>query len=299
VLGFALALLLAAPAAPAKPPAPPQDVSLAAPPFEAHKVPKKDAAYFSEHFAQRLAANGIQVITPQQVTSVREMEKLRQLVGCPETSADCLIELGHMLGAQGVLRGTLGKVGESFLVDVRVYQASDGKVISARSVQAKTTEALVRALDQMATEVAAELKAVLLPKPPPSPLAEKEKEKEREKEKIVIAVPPPPPPPRPIDWRGMAWIPGAVGLAAGGAGGYFFFDAEAQRAKLNAGDIYLAEAQAARASGERSAVIGTALAVTGGALLVGAGAMFLFGAPRGPVSVTPTPTGVKMEVTFQ
>ena len=293
-------LLNGAPAgpAPARPEVALDDLTLAAPPFDAHKVPRKEAAYFSEHFNQQLAAHGVQVISPQQVTSVREMEKLRQLVGCPETSADCIIELGHVLGAQGVLRGTLGKVGDSFLVDVRVYQASDGKVISAKSATARTGEALVRALDTLAEETAREVKAAFAPpKPKTSP-------PEEIKTTTVLPLPPPPPPPkpkpkpippRPFDWRVLSWVPAVAGAAAGGASAYYLADAEGHRATLRGGTQTMEDALRIRTEGERSAAIGTGLAVGAGAALAGAAALFLFGHPAG-VTVTPAPSGVKVEV---
>ena len=312
-LSLTLALLAAAPApapapaAPAaaaatpSPPAPPEEVTLAAPPFDAQRgMPKKDAAYFSDHFAQRLTAYGIQVINTQQITSVREMDKLRQLAGCPATSADCIIELGHMLGAKGVVRGTIAKLGELIQVDVRVYTASDGKVIAARSAGARSPETLIRALDQLAAETAQAVKDAFGIKPPPQ-----QKVTNLPMPPPPKIVTPPPPPPKPIDWRGLAWIPAAAGVAAGAGGGIFFGMAQGERVKLEQGIPYLdgrdnnPSARQVRENGERYATLGTALAAGAGVALLGAGAMYLFGAPPSAVSVTPTPSGAKLEVRFR
>jgi len=294
VLGLTLTFALLAAPAPAPAQTKPEDVTLAAPPFDAaQKMPKKDMPYYSEHFAQRLTTHGIQVITTQQITTVREMEKLRQLAGCPATSADCIIELGHMLGAQGVVRGTIAKVGELYQVDVRVYQSSDGKVIAARSASARSSESLIRALDQVAVETAGLVKAAFAPpkpveevKPPPPP---------------PLLAPAPiaaPPPPKPIDLRGLAWLPGALGVAAGAGSGIFFGLAQGKRTELEGGELVYDSAVTARATGETYARAGTGLAIGAGAALALGGAMYLFGAPRSSVSVTPAPSGAKLEVRF-
>jgi len=291
-LTLALALLAAPPAAPDKPP---EDVTLAAPPFETHGFSKKDkdVSFYSEHFAARLSANGLQVITPQQISSVKEMDKLRQLAGCPATSADCIIELGHMLGAQGVMRGTLAKVGETFQVDVRVYQASDGKVLAARSVSARSNEGLVRALDQLAVELSAQVKkafGVAPPEPPP------------DQKKVVAPLTPvapaAPPPPPPLNLRAVAWAPAAGGLAVGVTGAGLLVLAQFARMDLIGGEPRHDPALEIRQRGELFMGLGTGLAVAGGVGLAMAGGFYLFGAPKTTTAVTvsPGPAGVMLEV---
>lgn len=300
---LALALLAAAPDTKppaAKPPsAGPEDLTLAAPPFETHGFSKKDkdVSFYSEHFASRLSANGLQVITPQQISSVKEMDKLRQLAGCPATSADCIIELGHMLGAQGVVRGTLAKVGEIFQVDVRVYQASDGKVVAARSVSARSNEGLIRALDQLALEISTQVKkafGVVTPVEPPPPPPPDDRNK-----KVVLAPPAPPPPP-PLNLRAVAWAPAATGLAVGVIGGGLLVLAQFDRMQLLNGTPTLNDAQNIKTRGELLASTGTGLAVAGGVGLAIAGGFYLFGAPKTTTAVTvsPGPAGAMLEVRF-
>jgi len=295
---LALALFSAGPAAPA---AAPEDLTLAAPPFETHGFSKKDkdVSFYSEHFASRLSANGLQVITPQQIASVKEMDKLRQLAGCSATSPDCIIELGHMLGAQGVVRGTLAKVGDLFQVDVRVYNSSDGKVVTARSVSARSNEGLVRALDLLAVEIAAQVKKGFgVVEPPKQPTGDTNP-------KTVTLTPPPPapvapPPPPPLDLRTVAWAPAAGGLVVGLAGGGLLVLSQLARTELAGGGPHYNDAVALRQRGELMGDIGTGLVIAGGAgLLVGGGLRF-FGAPRPPaaVKVSPTPGGAMLEVTF-
>ena len=289
-----LALLAAAPDSPASKSnqAQLEDVTLAAPPFEAaQKMPKKDVTYFSDHFAQRLTANGVQVITTEKITSVREMEKLRQLAGCPATSADCIIELGHMLGAVGVLRGTIAKVGELYQVDVRVYQSSDGKVIAARSASARSSEGLVRALDQLATETAAAVKATFAPAKP--------------QEKPPLLMPPPPPlvqkspaAPRPLDLRAAAWIPATAGIVAGVGSLGCFGVSQYMRHQIATGEPNnIDDANRLADQGQILGWVGTGLAAAAG-IAGGTWALFAFTGPRSSVTVTPAPAGVKVEVKF-
>jgi TolB-like protein len=261
---------------------PPEEVTLAAPPFETHGFAKNvDVSFYSEHFASRLSANGLQVITPQQVTTVKEMDKLRELTGCAATSADCIIELGRLLGAQGVMRGTLAKVGETLQVDVRVYQASDGKVLSSRSVSTKSNETLVRALDLMAVEIATQVKAAFGIKTVEAPRPKR----------------PPPPPPGP-DLRAVAWAPSAGGLVAGVGGAALLVLAQGARSQLKTGTPTFTQAQEIRKRGEMEASFGTGLVVAGGVGMVTAGVFALFFGPSDntAVSVSPGPAGVTLEV---
>ncbi|HYV48889.1 MAG TPA: hypothetical protein VFA20_28715 [Myxococcaceae bacterium] len=296
---LALALFSAGPAAPTT--APPEDVTLAAPPFETHGFSKKDkdVSFYSEHFASRLSANGVQVITPQQIASVKEMDKLRQLAGCPATSADCIIELGHMLGAQGVVRGTLAKVGDLFQVDVRVYNSSDGKVVVARSVSTRSNEGLVRALDLLAVEIAAQVKKGFgVAEPPPPP--------DGGKKTVTLTPPPPPvpvappPPPPPLDLRTVAWAPALGGVVAGVAGGGLLVLSQLARSDLAGGGPTYDKAVALRQRGELMGDIGTGLVIAGAAGLAVGGGLRFFGAPKSPatVKVSPTPGGATLEVKF-
>jgi TolB-like protein len=273
-----------------------EGITVVVPPFDSLNVPKKEAAYFSEHFTQRVAAKGIQVISGQQITSVKEIARMRELLGCAESSAACIIDLGQMLGAQGVLRGTIARFGESYQVDVRVYQASDGKVLVARSGRAKGTEALLRALEELSRETADALKAALGPKPPPPPPPPPPKP-----EPPVTAKPapaPPPPPPPPPDLRRWSWIPASVGVAAGAGSGVFLFLSSANRGLLEEGQVVFSKAEQARREGEMQAQIAAGLAAGAGAALLTAGAMFLMpgAGASAPVSVQAGPSGVAVRV---
>jgi hypothetical protein len=203
--------------------------------------------------------------------------------------------MGHMLGAQGVVRGTLAKVGESFQVDVRVYQASDGKVIATQSVSARNSEGLVRALDLMAVEISRQVKKAFGVKEP-----------EPEKRVVVTTptppllppTPAPPPPPPPLDLRTVAWAPAVGGIAAAAIGGGLLGFAQYERGQVSGGTLYFDKALEARRLGELSASVGTGLLVAGGvALAVGAGFRFL-GAPQTAVTVSPGPAGATLEVRF-
>lgn len=273
-----------------------EGITLAAPPFDSLKVPKKEAAYFSEHFTQRLAAKGIQVISPQQITSVKEIGRMRELLGCPESSTQCIIDLGQMLGAQGVLRGTIALFGDTYQVDIKVYQASDGKVLVARSARAKGDEALLRALEELARETASSLQEALGLKPAtPPPLTPPPKP-----EVPVAAIPaapkgPPPPPPL----RGWSVIPAAVVVAAGVGSGIFFLQSQGNRGLLEGGTLRLPDAEAARAAGEQQALIGTGLAAGAGLALAAAGVMFFLpGAEPALTSIQAGPSGLAVTVAW-
>ncbi|MCA3011026.1 MAG: tetratricopeptide repeat protein [Myxococcaceae bacterium] len=105
--------------------------------------------------------------------------------------------------------------------------------------------------------------------------------------------------------RGWAWLPGAVGLVAGGVATFCFAEAGGRHAALLRADasVTTTEAQALRDSGRSLAMLGsvfTGLSVAGlGAALV----MFLVGAPPAPTSVSlfasPSGGGVSVSGAFE
>jgi hypothetical protein len=271
-------------------------VTLAAPRFEVLNLSEKEGAYFSDHFGSRLTAQGVQLISPQQVTSVRELAKVRSLIGCPEVNAECIVELGHLLGAQAVVRGTMGLFGETYQVDVRVYAASDGRAIVSRSARARGPDALLRALEELALETAAAVKRELLPQPPePPPPPAPPPPRATAPVEPPIAATPAAPPASPPDLRLWAAVPAALGVAALGFGGYSFMESYRRWDDLRAGITPRGEVDSASQQGkayqDRAILFGAGGAA---ALALSAGLLFLL--PSGAPAVAVGPDRVQVTI---
>jgi hypothetical protein len=80
-------------------------------------VPKETAQLLGDALAGELRRRaGISVLTQSDVAALLGVEKTRQMLGC--TDAGCMAEIGGALGADRVIHGSLGRVGESLVVNL-------------------------------------------------------------------------------------------------------------------------------------------------------------------------------------
>ena len=121
LLSLTLSLLSASPGA----------IKLAAPGFSVLNVPENAARYYSDHLAHQLDVEGIEVITPTQVSALLGVERQKQLLGCSDSS--CVVELANALGADGVITGSLGKFADAYQVDIKILSTRDGRPLGHRS----------------------------------------------------------------------------------------------------------------------------------------------------------------------
>jgi hypothetical protein len=80
-------------------------------------VPKETAQLLGDALAGELRKRqGTSVLTQADVSALLGVEKTRQMLGC--TDSGCMAEIGGSLGADRVVHGSLGRVGESLVVNV-------------------------------------------------------------------------------------------------------------------------------------------------------------------------------------
>jgi TolB-like protein len=70
-----------------------------------------------------------EVIGTSDVQAMLGLERQRQLLGCPETAADCMAELSAALGAPWVVTGKLAQLGSVLRLDLKLLRARDGVVV--------------------------------------------------------------------------------------------------------------------------------------------------------------------------
>jgi hypothetical protein len=167
LIAVAAVLLAQAPAA--------APFKLAFPGMSIINVDEKMASFYSEHLAQQLVFQGLKVTTAKEVQTILGHERQKQLMGCAETSSNCIAEIANALGVDGIVMGDLAKLGKTFQLNVKVVAAIDGKRMAGFSARVSSEEDLLAELDKGAKEMAAELKAAQKPAPPgpPAPVAAK------------------------------------------------------------------------------------------------------------------------------
>jgi hypothetical protein len=80
-------------------------------------VPRETAQLLGDALAGELRRRpGISVLTQADVSALLGVEKTRQMLGC--TDSGCMAEIAGSLGADRVVHGSLGRIGESLVVNV-------------------------------------------------------------------------------------------------------------------------------------------------------------------------------------
>jgi len=80
-------------------------------------VPKETAQLLGDALAGELRKrSGISVLTQADLSALLGVEQTRQMLGCTETG--CMAEIGGALGADRVVHGSLGRVGDSLVVNL-------------------------------------------------------------------------------------------------------------------------------------------------------------------------------------
>jgi TolB-like protein len=137
---------------------------LAAPELRTVGLSTETRSFLSEHLAQRLALNGLKVISANEIATLLGLERQRQVLGCQENSS-CLTEMANALGVDGVVTGSVGKFEDTFQVNLKVISAVDASALAIYSAQAHGDKALLETL----TVAADQLARTLLGKAPARP----------------------------------------------------------------------------------------------------------------------------------
>lgn len=146
---FSMMLALVSGAAPAT-----STLKLAAPEWTAAQVDRDLAAFFSDELARALRSRGLQVVTADDMAAVLGAERQRQLLGCDDSGASCLLELGNALGCDGLVRVSLAKLSGAWRANVKVLSAKDGTTLAETGVESDSDQAFARALDPAAERLA-------------------------------------------------------------------------------------------------------------------------------------------------
>ena len=180
-----LAVALAAaptPSAPSAPPpkaAPPQKLAVLGV-TNGEGVPASTAAAITEAVVAEVRKQSkAEVITQREIASVLTLEKQKAMLGC-ETDA-CMAELGGALGTDRLVAGDMAKLGESFLLHLRVVDVKKVRVAAQadRRLRGGTIDDVLDVLPAMVRELfppapppaqaAAPQPAPIVPVPFPSP----------------------------------------------------------------------------------------------------------------------------------
>jgi len=145
----------------------------------------------------RAQSRGLKVIGAEEIRSLMGLAREKQKLGCLDVS--CLVEVGGALGAEQVVIGTLGRVGQVYLLSLKRVDVRRAQVLQTASAQLsdKKDEALLVSVRRLVGSLFAVPNADL---DPSLALAETESESQPE-----------------VHPRPAAWILGGLAITAGAA----------------------------------------------------------------------------------
>jgi len=243
---------------------------LVAPAWTTVKVEPELAAFFADHFEQKLRANGVEVVSAKDIGTLLGFERQKQLLGCAENAESCMAELGSALGAEGSVLVSVARVGVSLHANIKLLSTGTGKVLAETSARGSGDESLLGELTAAADRIALTLGLE-------GPQLRSARERRR-----------------------VAWIP-ALGAAVFLAGGATCFGLAG--GQLDALDKELASAHAVTPTAERAASTGKTLELLGwiGAgvgVAAGVTALVLFLTGEGPAMTPSVSLSANGQVSF-
>lgn len=131
-------------------------------------VPASTAAAITEAVVAEVRKQSkAEVITQREITSILSLENQKAMLGC-QTDA-CMAELGGALGTDRLVAGELAKLGESFLLHLRVVDTRKVRVAAHadRRLRGGTIDDVLDVLPAMVGELFPPAQAVIPPPVPP------------------------------------------------------------------------------------------------------------------------------------
>ena len=267
--------------------APAPSVSLAAPPFHGVNLDEDTRTFYSEHFAQQLGLNGLKVTTAREIQQVLGFERQKQLLGCGEDSASCLAELANALGVDGLVSGSIGKLGSVYQVNLKIISAQTAETLASFAARARSEEQVLDVLAQAAREMSARVlgrsRTGLERREPASSTGRRDlhggsgaRPGRRRSAGPTV--------------RQWSWAPATAGVALGLGGAWFIARGNEVDGALRSqtDPLPLDEARARLEQGKSDQALGATLLSVGIAGVLAGGGMFLFGDGAPQVTFVPS-----------
>lgn len=216
----------------------------------------------------------LQVTGGSDLQALISNEEKKALLGCDD--ATCLAEIGGALGANYLTVASVGRIGDFYLLNMKVIAAGSAEVAARTSKQVEGKEnALVTAVREAVAEIirtmTPEAKAPLATKPA-GPLQPAEVKATPAEARTTVATSPPEGTPTSAGEGGsvLPWIAAGVGVLAAGSGTAFGLMAR-NELKYSPVDPRFTEA---RKKADSRAMVATVSWGVAGAALVAAGVLF-------------------------
>ncbi len=126
--------------------------SLAVLDLEGRGISALEAASLTDRLRSELVKTGaVTVVERGQMNQVLEEQDF-QMTGC--TSDECAVEVGQLLGVSQMVAGSIGKLGNTFLLDVRIINVQTGAIIETMTRDYRgEIDGLIREIESLARDI--------------------------------------------------------------------------------------------------------------------------------------------------
>lgn len=119
--------------------------SLAVLPLDAQGLTENDAAVLTDALRSRIGQSGrFKVVERTRMNDIFREQGLQMSGICIESS--CAVEMGQVLGVRRILMGSVGLIGKTYTLNVRIVDVGSGKI------EKEVTEYQKRSKDNLLTE---------------------------------------------------------------------------------------------------------------------------------------------------
>ena len=100
--------------------------------FEGRGINSLEAATLTDRFTSEIGkTNAMRLVDRTMVEEILKEQGFQQS-GC--TTGECAVEVGALLGVQFMINGAIGKLGETFTIDVKMTSVESGASVETRNV---------------------------------------------------------------------------------------------------------------------------------------------------------------------
>jgi len=124
--------------------------------LESQGVSASDSAVVADMLRGELVKTGLVNVLERQNMQKVMAEQAFQQTGC--TSAECAVKLGKLLNVQRIVTGSVGKLGDTYFVNVRIVDVETASMVWSDRAEAKVVSALARELPSLASRLAKKMK---------------------------------------------------------------------------------------------------------------------------------------------
>ncbi|MBA7597156.1 hypothetical protein ES703_04152 [subsurface metagenome] len=126
--------------------------SLAVLDLEGRGISAGETASLTNRLRSELVKTGaVTVVERGQMNQILEEQDF-QMTGC--TSDECAVEVGQLLGVSQMIAGSIGKLGNTFLLDVRIINVETGAIIETMTRDYRgEIEGLIKEIESVAWDI--------------------------------------------------------------------------------------------------------------------------------------------------